>query len=37
MLSKIDLSCNAFTVFPLEAMFSARLTEVDLSSNQVHM
>ena len=34
-LARINLSCNNFTTFPAEAMFSNKLVEVDLSSNKV--
>lgn len=34
-LVRIDLSCNDFTVFPTEALQSAKLTDIDLSANQV--
>jgi hypothetical protein len=34
-LTRIDLSCNSFSVFPLEAMLSAKLVDIDLSANQV--
>lgn len=34
-LSVIVLSCNNFSKFPIEAMYSQKLTEIDLSSNKV--
>ena len=32
----INLSCNNFCKFPTEAVLSAKLSEIDLSSNQVY-
>lgn len=34
-LVRIDLSCNNFSAFPMEALQSAVLTDINLSANQV--
>ena len=34
-LGVINLSCNNFSTFPVEALLSGKLTEIDLSSNKV--
>lgn len=34
-LSKINLSLNNFSTFPVDATLSTKLTEIDISSNKV--
>lgn len=35
MLTHLNLSCNHFTMFPLEAVLSQKLVSLDLSANKV--
>ena len=35
MLTHLNLSCNRFTLFPLEAVLNQRLVHLDLSANKV--
>ena len=37
MLTNLNLSCNNFTMFPLEAVLSQKLISLDLSTNKVHL